>query len=204
MEEFFKRNLELLYGRCESSWMGAIVASMESERELILSDVTLGRPNLDTGSRFARELLGIVEIDAAQLGVLLYRIERGIFLREPGHPVLPFLAQLMRFRTGMEIYYSSEIGPRFWVVHGIGIVIGPRHRIGSDFMIYQGVTLGQKHIYSSEEHLTIGDGCIFFANASALGALTLGNNVKVAAGAVLLSDAVNDSTYAGVPARKVR
>jgi serine acetyltransferase len=106
-------------------------------------------------------------------------------------------------RTGMEIYYSAEIGPRLRVMHGTGLVLGPRHKIGCDFAIYQGVTLGQRRYFCPDEFLTIGDRCTFFAGSAALGLLKIGDDVKFAANAVLLSDADSNSTYAGIPAVKV-
>jgi serine O-acetyltransferase len=136
--------------------------------------------------------------------VLLYRIEHGIFRRDPAHPSLPYFAQVMKARTGMEIYYSTQIGPRFVVMHGFGIVLGPRNRIGSDFTIYQGVTLGQRRFNRPEERIVIGDHCTLFAGAKVIGAVTLGDYVNVGANAVLLGDADSHATYAGIPATKVK
>jgi serine O-acetyltransferase len=109
----------------------------------------------------------------------------------------------MKVKTGMEIYYSTEIGPRLIIMHGVGVVIGPRNRIGSDFIVYHNVTLGQRHVSSSHQTMVIGDHCTILAGAKILGSVKLGDHVTVGANAVLLTDAVSNSTYVGVPAVKV-
>jgi serine O-acetyltransferase len=103
----------------------------------------------------------------------------------------------------MEIYYSTSIGEGFRVMHGTGLVIGPRHQIGKNFTVYQGVTLGQRRQHCPEEALEIGDDCVLFAGAKILGKLRIGNGVKVAANAVLLCDAEEGATYGGIPAKMI-
>ncbi len=141
--------------------------------------------------------------DAAFQAVLLYRISRHLFLKHSSDPLLDALAYLMRFRTGMEIYYSSDIGEGFRVMHGSGVIVGPRHRIGKNCTVYQGVTLGQRQQNSPQEFLEVGDDCVFFAGAKVLGRLRIGDRVRVAANAVLLCDAEDGATYGGVPARRL-
>ena len=109
----------------------------------------------------------------------------------------------MKIRTGAELYYSTAIGPGFLVQHGVGIVLGPRNRIGKNFTIHQGVTLGQRQLHSPGESITIGDDCTVFAGAKVLGTVRLGDGVRLGANAVLLTDAEPHCTYAGIPAVKV-
>jgi serine O-acetyltransferase len=186
---------------------GAVQHALEmyrQERERIASDVHSRLPDTVSRPDFDEVVADVIEIDARVQAALFYRIARATFLHDPTSVFLRYLAYLMKVKTGAEIYYSAEIGPRLIVEHGTGIVIGPRHRIGSDFTIYQGVTLGQRRIYSPDERITIGDGCTVFAGAKILGLVTVGDQAKIAANAVLLSDAEANCTYAGMPARKVK
>lgn len=192
-----------LFTRTAPEWIDLAVEMIDAERELIASDFAVKAPAANVGLRFDEPLAAAIECDAALFGTLLYRIEHGLFRRDPAHPALPYLAQIMRARTGMELYYSTEIGPRFRVIHGMGVVLGPRNRIGSDFTIYQGVTLGQRRQNSPHETMVIGDRCTIFSGAKVLGAVRLGDGVRVGANAVLLTDAEPHSTYAGSPAVKV-
>lgn len=144
-----------------------------------------------------------LETDAAFQATLLYRLAHALFLSEPEHPALRYFAFLMRARTAMEIYYSTTIGPGFRIIHGAATVIGPRHQIGRNFTVYQNVTLGQKR-RGAGEFITIGDHSTIFAGAKVIGMVRIGDDVRVAANAVLLDDAKSHSTYAGAPAVKVK
>ena len=184
-------------------WIPVALEGWGGGRELFLSDLTLKYASLVAPDEFGADVREIIETDTTIEACLYYRLARSIFLRDPQHPSLRYLAQLMKLKTGMEIYYSTEIGPRFRIEHGIGIVIGPRNRIGSDFMVHQGVTLGQRRAHASHENMIIGDRCIVFAGAKILGTVKIGDDVKIGANAVLLSDAESNSTYAGIPAVKI-
>lgn len=188
----------------QDDWIDLAVAMAEDAHALIFSDIALKYPQIAEAADASAALARILDTDSTIVGTILYRISHALFRREPRHEALAYLAQFMKVRTGMEIYYSTEIGPRFRIEHGVGLVIGPRSRIGSDFIVHQGVTLGQRHAFSPHESITIGDGCIVFAGAKILGHVALGHRVKLAANAVLLSNADDDGTYAGIPANKVR
>jgi serine O-acetyltransferase len=202
MESFIRRNFELLHGQCDPSWLRSATVSLDSEVELVISDVTLRLPQINTGSLFFRELEVAVETDAALLGVVIYRIAHGIFRCNAHDPALPYFAHLMRFRSSLEVYYSTSIGPRFRIEHGMGLVIGPRNSIGSDFTVHQGVTLGQRRMFAGSETISVGNNCQIFAGAKVVGAVQIGDNVKVGANAVLLTDAESGGTYVGIPARR--
>jgi serine O-acetyltransferase len=150
------------------------------------------------------QLFSIIQLDTTIEAVFYYRLERAIFLKDPDHPLLPFLANLMKMKTGVDLYYSSEIGPGFNIQHGFDIVVGPRNKIGSNFIIHQGVTIGQGDVGSKEDFATIGDNVVIFSGAKIVGKVRVGNNVKIAANAVLVSDADSDSIYAGIPAKKIK
>lgn len=150
------------------------------------------------------ELLTLLQTEPTIEAVFFYRLQRNIFLRDSSSPILGYLASMARRRTGSEIYYSTDIGPGFNIQHGFGIVIGPRYKIGKNFMIHQGVTLGQKTINNPNEKIVIGDNVTVFSGATILGDITIGNNSLIAANSVLLKDVEPNSVYAGVPARKIK
>ncbi len=151
-----------------------------------------------------KELIELIQLEPTLEAVLLYRIEREIFLKDSQNPILSYLASLMHRRTACEIYYSTEIGKGFNIQHGFGIVIGPRYKIGNYFTIHQGVTLGQKNINSPNETITIGNHVTIFAGTTILGNLKIGNNVSIGANSVLLTNAEENSIYAGSPAKRVK
>lgn len=204
LRPWFAKSFETLFTRHDAGWIALALEMVGEQRELIASDFAVKFPDAGVGAHFDEALAEKIETDSSILAPLLYRIAHGIYRRDPQHPSLPYFAQVMRLRTGMEIYYSTVIGPRFLVMHGVGTVLGPRSRIGSDFMIYQGATLGQRRFYQPQERMVIGDHCTVFAGAKLIGNLRIGDHVNVGANAVLLTDAESNSTYAGIPAVKVR
>jgi len=149
------------------------------------------------------KILTLLQLDTALEGTFLYLVQREIYTEDPESAVLPYLATLCRLRTGMEIYYSTRIGAGLNIQHGTGIVIGPRCTIGKNFIVHQGVTLGQRHLHSPLETIHIGDNVTVFAGATILGPSTIGDNVQIGANAVLIGDAEANSVYVGSPARKV-
>ena len=150
------------------------------------------------------ELIALVQVEPTVEAILFYRLERQLFIHDPGNPLLPHLASTMRRRTGMEIYYSTAIGEGFNVQHGFGIVIGPRFSIGKNFTIHQGVTLGQKRTNSPIETITIGDNVTVYANATLLGNITIGDNAVIGANSVVLKDVEANAVYAGSPAVRLK
>jgi serine acetyltransferase len=202
LHAFLRRGFDALYQHYAPEWIDTAVAMAEESRVLIFSDVLVKYP--DVPAEGGEALGDILETDATIVGTVLYRLSHALYRRESKHAALRYLAHFMRVRTGMEIYYSTEIGPRLCVMHGVGLVLGPRHRIGSDFTVYQGVTFGQRRIDSPGEFVTVGDHCTCYAGSAILGAVRVGDHVSLAANAVLLTDADSHATYAGAPAVKVR
>lgn len=204
IHRYLAKGFDSLFTAYAPQWLDLAGEMAGEAHELILSDIGVKYPQFASAVDPDAALASILDTDATIVGTVLHRLSHALFLREPKHEALSYYAQFMRVRTGMEIYYSAEIGPRFRVMHGTGLVLGPRHKIGSDFTIYQGVTLGQRRNYCPDEFLTIGDRCTFFSGSVALGLLKIGDGVKLAANAVLLGDAEAESTYAGAPAKKVK
>ena len=115
-----------------------------------------------------------------------------------------FVSQRAVRKTGIEIHPGATIGRRLVIDHGVGIVIGETTEIGDDVLIYQGVTLGGTGKDVGKRHPTIGNNVMISAGAKVLGPFKIGDNSRVAAGAVVLSEVPPNSTVVGVPARVVR
>ncbi len=122
-----------------------------------------------------------------------------------GVPFLPrFLSYLTRIITGIEIHPRAQIGNRFFIDHGEGVVIGETTIIGDDVLIYQQVTLGGTGNEHGKRHPTIGNGVIIGAGAKILGNITIGDNTRVGAGSVVVEDVPEHCTVVGVPGRIVQ
>ena len=121
---------------------------------------------------------------------------------------LKFLARLIsqrsRHRTGIEIHPGAKIGKRLVIDHGMGIVIGETAEIGDDCLIYHGVTLGGTGKDVGKRHPTIGNNVLIGTGAKVLGPFKVGDNSRIAANSVVLSEIPPNSTAVGVPARVVR
>ncbi len=115
-----------------------------------------------------------------------------------------WISQTVRFTTGIEIHPGAQIGRRFFIDHGMGVVIGETAVVGDDCTIYQGVTLGGTGKETGKRHPTLGNNVMVGSGAKILGPFTVGDNSKIAAGAVVLSEVPPDSTCVGVPARIVK
>ena len=119
-----------------------------------------------------------------------------------------FLARLISQRcarkTGIEIHPGATIGRTLVIDHGTGIVIGETAEIGDDVLIYQGVTLGGTGKDTGKRHPTIGNNVMISAGAKVLGPFKVGDNSRIAAGAVVLEEVPPDCTVVGVPARIVK
>ncbi len=109
------------------------------------------------------------------------------------------LSQVARFFTGIEIHPGATIGRRFFIDHGMGVVVGETAIIGDDVTIYQGVTLGGTGKEKGKRHPTVGNGVFIGAGANVLGNITVGDNCRIGAGSVVLRDVPADSTIVGVP-----
>ena len=114
------------------------------------------------------------------------------------------VSQWNRFWTGIEIHPGATIGHRLVIDHGMGIVIGETAEIGEDCLLYQGVTLGGTGKDKGKRHPTLGNNVLVGSGAKVLGPFIVGDNARIAAGAVVLSEVPANATAVGVPARIVR
>ena len=110
------------------------------------------------------------------------------------------LSQFTRFLTGIEIHPGATIGRRFFIDHGMGVVIGETAEIGDDVMLYHGVTLGGRSLEHGKRHPTLGDRVTVGAGAKVLGPVHIGNDSAVGANAVVTHDVPPDSIATGIPA----
>jgi serine O-acetyltransferase len=151
----------------------------------------------------ARSVLEIVLCYPGFHAVLMHRISHRLF--KARIPILPrFLSQISRFLTGIEIHPGATIGHRFFIDHGMGVVIGETAEIGDDVLIYQGVTLGGTGHERGKRHPTIGNKVVIGTGAKVLGGIKIGNNVKIGAGSVVVKPVPDNSTVVGIPGRIVR
>ncbi|KRA22340.1 serine acetyltransferase [Microbacterium sp. Root61] len=110
-------------------------------------------------------------------------------------------SQLTRWLTGIEIHPGAVIGRRFFIDHGMGVVIGETVEVGDDVMLYHGVTLGGRQREGGKRHPTLGDRVAVGAGAKVLGPITIGADSVIGANAVVTRDAPADSVLVGVPAK---
>ena len=166
--------------------------------------------------RFKEDIKAFMEHDPAARSpveiVLLYPGFKALrshrraqwFLKHNMPFIARFLSQRTARKTGIEIHPGATIGRRVCIDHGSGIVIGETAEIGDDCMIYQGVTLGGTGKDVGKRHPTLKNGVMVGSGAKVLGPIVIGENSKVAAGAVVIKDVEPNSTVVGVPGRVVR
>ena len=128
-----------------------------------------------------------------------HRVAHRLWARGAKLPAL-VLAQGARSVTGIEIHPGATIGRRFFIDHGMGVVIGETAEVGDDVMLYHGVTLGGRSMERVKRHPTVGDGVVIGAGARVLGPITLGEGSQVGANAVVVKDVPARATAVGIPA----
>jgi serine O-acetyltransferase len=114
------------------------------------------------------------------------------------------LSQFARGRTGIEIHPGADIGRRFFIDHGMGVVIGETAEIGDDVTLYHGVTLGGVSLEKGKRHPTLGDAVVVGAGAKILGAIKIGPRSRIGANAVVVKPVPPDSVVVGVPGQIVK
>ena len=159
------------------------------------------REQIDTVFREDPAARSTVEIILCYPGfqaILLHRVAHRLY--KWGLPLFPrVLSQVSRFFTGIEIHPGATIGRRFFIDHGSGVVIGETATVGDDVTIYQGVTLGGTGKRNGKRHPTLRNNVVVGAGAQILGNITVGENSRVGAGSVVLTDVPDNSTIVGVP-----
>lgn len=150
----------------------------------------------------ARNLLDVLIAYPGLHAIVYHRINHWLW-----HHKLKFIARLTstiaRWLTGIEIHPGASIGRRFFIDHGMGVVIGETAEIGDNVSLFHGVTLGGLSSSKGKRHPTLGNNVSVGAGAKILGPITIGDDVKIGANAVVLKDAPNTSTVVGIPGRVI-
>ena len=148
----------------------------------------------------ARSILEIVLLYQGLHALINHRIAH--FVYKSGHFFIArFISQISRSMTGIEIHPGATIGRRFFIDHGMGVVIGETAIVGNDVLLYQGVTLGGTGLEKGKRHPTIGNNVVIGTGAQVLGNITIGDNSYIGANAVVIKDVPPNSTVVGVPGR---
>lgn len=150
----------------------------------------------------ARNRLEVLTCYSGLHAVWLHRIAHRLW-RARLRLLARWLSQVARWLTGIEIHPGATIGPRLFIDHGMGVVIGETSEIGADVTIYHGVTLGGVSLEPGKRHPTIEDGVVIGAGAKVLGAITIGRNTRIGANAVVVKDVEPDMVVVGIPGKPV-
>lgn len=148
----------------------------------------------------ARSVWEVVTCYPGFHALVLHRVAHGFWVR--GFKWLGrFISHLARWLTGIEIHPGATIGRRFFIDHGMGVVIGETAEIGNDVTLYHGVTLGGTSWNKGKRHPTLADGVVVGAGAKVLGPITMHAGAKIGSNAVVVKDVPPGATAVGVPAR---
>ncbi len=151
----------------------------------------------------ARSVVEILLTYSGFHATLLHRVAH--FLWRKNVPVIPrLISHFSRFITGIEIHPGATIGSAFFIDHGMGVVIGETAEIGNNVTLYQGVTLGGTGREPGKRHPTLGDNVIVGAGAKVLGAIVIGNHVRIGANSVVLKSVPDHATVVGIPGKIIR
>lgn len=135
--------------------------------------------------------------------IIRYRVAHNLYKRKH-YFIARWLSQRTVRKTGIEIHPGATIGKGLFIDHGHGVVIGETAIIGDNVTLYQGVTLGGTGKEQGKRHPTVGNNVMISAGAKVLGSFTIGENSKIGAGSVVLSEVPPNSTVVGVPGRVVK
>lgn len=150
----------------------------------------------------ARNLAEVIFCYPGFHALLLHRIAHKLWLWKI--PLIPrMISTFARFLTGIDIHPGATIGRRFFIDHGMGVVIGETTEIGDDCLLYQGVTLGGTSAKAEKRHPTLGKGVVVGAGAKVLGAINIGNYSKIGAGSVVVNEVPEHATVVGIPGHVV-
>ena len=150
----------------------------------------------------ARNVFEILTCYSGVQAVIIYRFTH-LLWRYKLYWLARFISTFARWVTGIEIHPGAVIGRRFFIDHGMGVVIGETAVIGDDCMMYHGVTLGGTSWDKEKRHPTLMDGVVIGAGAKILGPITLGKNVRVGSNSVVVRSVEDNQTVVGIPGRIV-
>ena len=151
----------------------------------------------------ARSTLEVILCYPGFHAVVLHRLAHRLYTAK-WFTLARVISQFSRAFTGIEIHPGALIGRRFFIDHGMGVVIGETSEIGDDVLIFQGVTLGGTGKEQGKRHPTLGNGVVIGTGAKVLGNIHIGDYVKIGAGSVVVKPVPDHSTVVGIPGRIVR
>lgn len=150
----------------------------------------------------ARNSLEVITTYPGVHALLIYRLAHRLWQRNWRYPAR-LLSYAARLFTHIEIHPGAQIGRRFFIDHGAGVVIGETAEVGNDVTLYHGVTLGGTTWNPGKRHPTLEDGVVVGAGAKILGAIRIGRNVRVGANSVVFADVPAGMTVVGIPGKVV-
>ena len=151
----------------------------------------------------ARNTFEVITCYSGVQAMLFYRLTHRLWLLKLKW-LARFISMLARWITGIEIHPGAVIGRRFFIDHGMGVVIGETAQIGDDCTLYHGVTLGGTTWKKGKRHPTLGNNVVIGAGAKILGPIILGDDVRVGSNSVVVKSVDNAQTVVGVPARVLK
>ena len=151
----------------------------------------------------ARNWLEVVLVYPGFHALLMHRLAHGLWRRRL-YLLARIVAHISRFLTGIEIHPAARIGPGCFIDHGMGVVIGETAEIGENVTLYQGVVLGGTGKERGKRHPTIGNNVVIATGAAVLGSFRVGDNARIGAGSVVLSEVPPNATVVGIPGRIVK
>lgn len=150
----------------------------------------------------ARSRLEVILCYPGFHAIIFYRAAHWLWVRKL-YLLGRLLSHMGRFFTGIEIHPGATIGKRFFIDHGMGVVIGETAEVGNDVTIYQGVTLGGVSLNKGKRHPTIEDNVVVGSGAKVLGSFTVHKNAKIGSNSVVVKEVPEDATVVGIPGKIV-
>ncbi len=150
----------------------------------------------------ARSNLEVLLCYPGLYAIWAHRVAHGLWRRN-FKLIARYLSQVARWLTGIEIHPGASIGPGFFIDHGMGVVIGETAEVGAEVTLYHGVTLGGTSLAKGKRHPTLGDRVVVGAGAKVLGAITIGDDSRIGANAVVVKPVPPNSVVVGVPGQIV-
>lgn len=167
-------------------------------RGLILEDLRTARAK----DPAARSLLEVALLYPGVHALWAHRVASYLWRRNRPHRLAArIVSQTARAVTGIEIHPGAVIGRRFFIDHGMGVVIGETAEVGDDVLMFHGTTLGGTTMSRGKRHPTVGNGVLIGAGATVLGPVMIGDGVKIGAGAVVVHDVAAGMVAVGASAR---
>lgn len=173
-------------------------------RRIVRQTLAMIREDVDAAMRRDPAAHSRVEMFLASSGlhaIWAYRVAHSLWGRPGTRLLARLLSQIVRAATGVEIHPGATIGRRFFIDHGMGVVIGETAEIGDDVMLYHGVTLGGRSLAKTKRHPTLGNRVTVGAGAKILGPILIGDDAQVGANSVVVMDVPAGSVAVGIPAQ---